>query len=330
MASFCDQARAFWRIINTSPISMTDLLIVVEGAHQSTDHQVLPYYAEKHDMSDSHAITLFANLLQKKVDMEGTFIELLMTTFDGEIEESYPDAVGWESLVALAVLMNHSDAPLTTFSTRIERVRSMFADVREGVPANIPCMNGFLAIREALDLLPWTFQQMNQVSEYYRQWGDRFPVPWFSFALEKGIVKPGLFDIHSNYRILPIKQLSTEKWILQAPKDVWAAVQCKRNGKYNLSYQCPSPHSRLLITQGERLKSESVESLNTEGLKQTPLGHEQLTNINLNGSVILTLQPDRIEIINSGVCTNLNRVKDAPLLLGYSACTIEMVYMETD
>jgi len=202
MTSFCDQAKAFWRILNTTPVLLTDLLIVVEGAHQSTDPQVLPYYAEKQDMPESHAINLFANLLQKKINLDGTFIDLLMTTFDGEAEEFYPEPVGWESLVALAVLMNHSDAPLTTYASRIERVRSMFADVREGVPKNIPCMKGLQALREALDLLPWTFQQMNQVAEYYRQWGDRFPVPWETFALEKGIVTPGLFDLSSNYQII--------------------------------------------------------------------------------------------------------------------------------
>jgi len=331
MTSFCDQARAFWRIINTIPISMTDLLIVIEGANQSTDSQVLPYYSEKHDMPDSEAINLFANVLQKKVDLDTTFLDLLMETFDGEEEETYPEVVkGWESLVALAVLMNHADAPLTTYASRIERVQSIFADCREGVPANIPCMNGLLAIREALDLLPWTFAQMNQVTEYYRQWGNRFPMPWETFALEKDIVKPGLFDLSSNYQILPIRQQSTEKWILQASKDVWTAVQCKRNGKYILSLQCPSPHSRIHITQGDRLRSDRVESLSSEGFKRSPSGSEQLSSIHLNGSVILTLEPHSIGIINSGVCTNLNRVKGLPLLLGYSDCSLELIYMDTE
>lgn len=331
MTSFYDQAKAFLRLLDTRPLSITDLLIVIEGVKESIDPEVLCYYAEeRHDMPDTKAMNVLATLLQKKLDLDAAFLELLKTTFDGEEEGSYPEPDKWDCFVALTVLMNHSQAPLTTYASRIEKVRSMFADVREGVPANIPCMKGFLALREAMDLLPWTFQQMNQVTEYYRQWGDRFPVPWETFALEKGIVKSGLFDIGPSYQIIPIRQISTEKWILHAPVNVWTAVQCKRNGKYILSFQCPSPQSRLLVTQGERLKSDCVESLNNEGLKQTLLGNEQLTNINLNGSVILTLEADRIGIINSGLCTNLNRIKDAPLLLGYSASTIEMIYMETD
>jgi hypothetical protein len=191
-------------------------------------------------------------------------------------------------------------------------------------------MNGFLAIREALDLLPWTFQQMFQVIEYYRQWGDRFPVPWEKFGLEKDIVKPGLFDLSSNYKILPIKQLSTDKWILEAPENVWTAVQCSRNGKYILSLQHPSPTSRLHLTQGDRLGSDAVESLSSEGLKRIGAGEEQLSSMHLRGFVIITLEPHTIGIVNSGVCTNLNRVRGAPLLLGYSNCTIDLTYMETD
>jgi hypothetical protein len=113
MTSFYDQAKAFLRLLDTRPLSITDLLIVIEGVKESIDPEVLCYYAEeRHDMPDTKAMNVLANLLQKKLDLDAAFLGFLLENFDGEEEGSYPEPDNWDQFVALAVLMNHSQAPL--------------------------------------------------------------------------------------------------------------------------------------------------------------------------------------------------------------------------
>ena len=320
MTSFYDQAKAFLRLLDTRPLSITDLLIVIEGVKEAIDPQVLCYYAEeRHDVPDTKAMNVLATLLQKKLDLDAAFLELLKTTFDGEEEGSYPEPDKWDCFVALTVLMNHSQAPLTTYASRIEKVRSMFADVREGVPANIPCMKGFLALREAMDLLPWTFQQMNQVTEYYREWGTRFPVPWTKFGLRTEIVRPGLFDTGAYFCILPLCQNRTDNWTLASPELQWTAVQFCRNGKYILHSTNSSEISRIRVTQGHRLTLETTEAIcgTTEGM-------------NLEAPIIIILTDDSIQLMNSSFSATMVRTAKAPLLFGYSNIGFDLNYLSDD
>ena len=322
MTSFCDDARQVWRLLREERPRMEELVLTCDRARSGIDPQVLPYYARKHDMENSDAIQLLANLLQRNLNLEDEYVKLVNTTFDGADDDVYPEPTGWRILVALASLL-HTDRqdPVDIYETREHAVSTAFADCREGVPKSIPCMNGFLALREALDLLPWTFQQMNQVTEYYREWGTRFPVPWQKFGLGQEIVTPGLFDVGAYFCILPLCQNRTDNWTLVSPGSQWTAVQFCRNGKYILHSTVSPQITRIRITQGHRLMSETTEAISlcrsTEG-------------VNLEAPIIIILTDDSIQVMNSGFSATLVRTAKAPLLFGYSNIRFELNYLMDD
>lgn len=316
MTSFCDEARNLWRLLSEETPCIEELVRICDRAWSGIDPQVLPYYARKHDMVDSDAIQLLANLLQYNIDLEDEYDRIVCTTFDGADDGTYPEPKGWRILVKLASLL-HRDDHVDIYETREHAVRTAFADCREGVPKSIPCMNGFLALREALDLLPWTFQQMNQVTEYYREWGTRFPVPWQKFGLRTEIVRPGLFDIGAYFCILPLCQNRTDNWTLASPETKWTAFQFCRNGKYILHSTGSSDISHIRVTQGPLLTAEGAISFRgtTEG-------------VNLEAPIIIILTDDSIQVMNSAFSATLART--APLLFGYSNIGFDLNYLSDD
>jgi len=320
MTSFCDEARNLWRLLREETPCIEELLRTCDRAWSGIDSQVLPYYAKKHDMEDSDAIQLLANLLQHNIDFEDEYEKLVNTTFDGADEGTYPEPKGWRILVALASLL-HRDDPVDIYETRTHAVSTAFADCREGVPKSIPCMNGFLALREALDLLPWTFQQMNQVTEYYREWGTRFPVPWTKFGLRTEIVRPGLFDTGAYFCILPLCQNRTDNWTLASPELQWTAVQFCRNGKYILHSTNSSEISRIRVTQGHRLTSETTEAISLRGTTE---------GVNMEFPIIIILTDDSIQLMNSSFSATMVRTAKAPLLFGYSNIGFDLNYLSDD
>lgn len=320
MTSFCDDARDLWRLLREETPCIEELIRICDRAWSGIDPQVLPYYAKKHDMEDSDAVQLLANLLQDTIDFEDEYEKLVNTTFDGADDGTYPEPKGWRILVALACLV-HRDDPVANYETRANAVSTAFADCREGVPKSIPCMNGFLALREALDLLPWTFQQMNQVTEYYREWGTRFPVPWTKFGLRTEIVRPGLFDTGTYFCILPLCQNRTDNWTLATPGLQWTAVQFCRNGKYILHSTGSSEISRIRITQGHLLTSETTEAISLRGTTD---------GVNMEAPFIIILTDDSIQLMNSAFSATIVRIAKAPCLFGYSNIMFNLNYLADD
>ena len=320
MTSFCDDARDVWRLLSEETPCIEELAYICERVRSDIDPQVLPYYAKKHDMEDSDAIQLLANLLQHNIDLEDEYMKLVNKTFDGLDDGVYPEPKGWRILVALACLL-HRDNPVEIYEIREHAVRTAFADCREGVPKSIPCMSGFLALREALDLLPWTFQQMNQVTEYYREWGTRFPVPWEKFGLHTEIVAHGLFDVGAYFCILPLCRNRTDNWTLASPGLQWTAVQFCRNGKYILHSTASLEISRIRITQGHMLTSGTAEVI---GIRGTTEG------VNLEAPVIIILTDDSIQIMNSAFSATMVRTAKAPCLFGYSNIGFDLNYLMDD